>query len=93
MPEGRTATRVRLTLPPGWRADDAGPVELRGPLSEFSYRRRQRGNRLVLEKRLLVRPGRVRPREAADFQHFCRRVDRLDTQPLELVGDDGKRGR
>lgn len=91
--ETRTATRVRLTLPPGWRADDAGPVELRGPLSEFSYRRRQRGNRLVLEKRLLVRPGRVRPRDAADFQHFCRRVDRLDTQPLELVGDDGKRGR
>lgn len=82
--ETRLLTTVEIRLPPGATAELPAEVRLDGPLSEFSYRARLENDRLLLEKRLRVRVGRVSPEEFQAFKEFCLTVDRKDVEPIRV---------
>lgn len=86
--ETRTDSRISLTLPPNARARLSKPAFLQAPLSSFSLSVSQKGDRLILEKALRVKAGRVMPGEYPAFRDFCQQVDRKDTEEIviELPG-------
>jgi tetratricopeptide (TPR) repeat protein len=82
--ETRTDSHITLTLPKGAKARLSRPVYLRAPLSTFSLSAGQKGNRLVLEKNLRVKAGRVQPQDYPAFRDFCQQVDRKDTEEIVI---------
>jgi len=82
--ETRTDSHITLTLPPGARARLSKPVYLQAPLSTFSLSATQKGNRLILEKNLHVKAGRVQPKDYPAFRDFCQQVDRKDTEEIVI---------
>ncbi|NMB76922.1 MAG: DUF3857 domain-containing protein [Myxococcales bacterium] len=83
--ETRLRTTVEIRLPPGATAELPAEVRLEGPLSEFAYRARSENGRLILEKNIRVRAGRVAPEEFQAFKEFCLKVDRKDVEPIRVV--------
>jgi hypothetical protein len=86
--ETRTDSHISITLPPGAKARLSKPVYLQAPLSTFSLAINQKGNRLIIEKALQVKAGRVPPKQYPAFRDFCQQVDRKDTEEIviELAG-------
>jgi hypothetical protein len=80
--ETRTDSHISLTLPKGARARLSQPVYLEAPLSTFSLAVSQKGNRLIIEKALQVKAGRVPPKDYPAFRDFCQQVDRKDTEEI-----------
>ncbi|MBW2701089.1 MAG: DUF3857 domain-containing protein [Deltaproteobacteria bacterium] len=81
----RTHTRVRIALPPGAKLKEAKRSRLTAPLGDFAYRLDQQGGVLELDKHLEVEAGRVQPKDYARFKKFCREVDDLDTEAIQIV--------
>jgi len=46
--------------------------------------RMQKGDRLIIEKALQVKAGRVPPRDYPAFRDFCQQVDRKDTEEIVI---------
>ncbi len=82
--ETSTDSHISLTLPEGSRARLPEPVYLQAPLSIFSLSVSQKGDRLILEKALRVKAGRVQPADYPAFRDFCQRVDRRDTEEIVI---------
>jgi tetratricopeptide (TPR) repeat protein len=82
--ETRTHSFIALTLPKGARTRPSDPVRLQAPLSTFSLETRREGDRLILEKSLLVKAGRVQPADYPAFRDFCQQVDRQDTEEIVI---------
>ena len=82
--ETRTDSHISLTLPQGAKARLSKPVYLQAPLSTFSLAVDQKGDRLIIEKALQVKAGRVQPRDYPAFRDFCQQVDRKDTEEIVI---------
>jgi tetratricopeptide (TPR) repeat protein len=82
--ETRTDSHISLTLPKGARARLSKPVYLQAPLSTFSLAVSQKGDRLIIEKALQVKAGRVPPKDYPAFRDFCQQVDRKDTEEIVI---------
>jgi tetratricopeptide (TPR) repeat protein len=88
-----TDSHISLTLPPGARARPSKPAFLQAPLSTFSLSASQKGDRLILEKALRVKAGRVTPAEYPAFRDFCQQVDRRDTEEIVIELPRSAKGR
>jgi len=86
--ETRTDSHISLALPRGARVRLSKPVYLQAPLSTFSLAVSQKDGRLIIEKALQVKAGRVPPKDYPAFRDFCQQVDRKDTEEIviELSG-------
>ncbi len=82
--ETRTATSVVLRLPNGARPQLPPPADFTAPLSKFSYRAGVQDGRLIIEKSLVVKAGRVAPADYPAFRDFCRRVDATDDREIVI---------
>ena len=82
--ETRTDSHISLTLPKGAKARLSKPVYLQAPLSTFSLALGQKGDRLIIEKALRVKAGRVQPKDYPSFRDFCQQVDRKDTEEIVI---------
>jgi tetratricopeptide (TPR) repeat protein len=82
--ETRTDSHISLTLPKGAKARLSKPVYLQAPLSTFSLAVSQKGDRLIIEKALQVKAGRVPPKDYPTFRDFCQHVDRKDTEEIVI---------
>jgi hypothetical protein len=80
--ETRTSSRVVLTLPPGATVPAPKALSLRAPLSEFHYNASLEDGKLVIEKSLVVKAGRISPKDYPAFMEFCRQVDQKDTEQI-----------
>jgi hypothetical protein len=82
--ETRTDSHISLRLPKGARARLSEPLYLQAPLSTFSLAVDQKGDRLIIEKALQVKAGRVQPADYPAFRDFCQQVDRKDTEEIVI---------
>ncbi len=79
-----TRTRIALRLPPGARAELPEPVSLTAPMGAFEMSVTQEGQRLLIDKRLVVEAGRVSPEDYPAFRDFCLKVDALEAAGLTV---------
>ncbi len=80
--EARTATHIRLSIPPGASAVLPTAATLQSPLGHFAYAAREEGQHLVIDKSLLIRSGRVPAAAYPDFKEFCQGIDRKDREEI-----------
>jgi cellulose synthase operon protein C len=77
-------THVEIVLPEGSTVTLLPEDDFSSPHGDFKLRSVQKGNRLVLEKTLLVKAGRIAPKDYPAFVDFCHRVDQKDTQEITI---------
>jgi tetratricopeptide (TPR) repeat protein len=82
--ETHTKTNVTIKLPEGATINNGTDIVLDAPLSTFSHSTKVQDNNFVLQKSLVVKPGRIYPQDYQEFKSFCHQVDSIDNQEIQI---------
>ena len=85
----RTAQRIEVVAPEGFRPRAAVPLSLDTRLGVFERTERGEGRTLVREERTELRRGRIDPASVRDLASFAATVDEVQGRPLVLERDPG----
>jgi hypothetical protein len=85
----RTAQRIEVIAPEGYRPRAAAPTSLVTPLGVFERRERVEGRTLIREERAEVLRGRLSPGSVRELATFAATVDEAQGRPLVLERDPG----